>query len=149
MPKHTDANLLKFDQQICFSLYSASNAMVRAYRPALDKLGLTYLQYMVMLILWEQDGITITAIGNKLRLDSGTLTPLLKRLEAKHVLRRQISRHDERVKQIYLTNSGKALKQQALTLPEQILCDIQLPLKDLLALKSQCDTLVQALHEST
>lgn len=146
MSQNNDTDLIKLDQQICFSLYSASNAMVRIYRPELDKIGLTYLQYIVMMVLWEQDGISITGIGNKLHLDSGTLTPLLKRLETKGLLKRQLSLQDERIKLIRLTDQGTLLKQQACAIPERILCGIPLPLKDLQTLKKQCDALIQTLQ---
>src|SRR5690606_2989716 len=104
-------------KQICFSLYSAANAMVRAYRPLLAELDLTYLQYMVLLILWEQDGISVTALGSKLHLDSGTLTPLLKRLESKGLIKRKISSKDERMKCLFLTDSGKVLRSRAIDIP--------------------------------
>lgn len=138
---------LNFDKQICFSLYSAANAMVRAYRPLLAGLDLTYLQYMVLLVLWEQDGISVTTLGNKLHLDSGTLTPLLKRLEAKALLRRHISSKDERVKCLFLTNDGKALREKAKSIPAQILCKTSLPFEELQSLKEQCDHLLCSLEE--
>jgi len=142
-PDYSEA--LSFDKQICFSLYSASNAMVRAYRPELKALDLTYLQYIVMMVLWEEDGITISALGDKLHLDSGTLTPLLKRLEAKRLLDRKVNAQDERVKQLFLSPAGKKLKQAAELIPEKMLCKTAFPLDQLLALKAQCDGLLKAL----
>lgn len=136
-----------FEKQICFSLYSAANAMVRAYRPLLTELDLTYLQYMVLLILWEQDGISVTALGNKLHLDSGTLTPLLKRLEVKGLIRRKISSKDERVKCLFLSDAGQALRQKATDIPQKILCKTALPLDDLQNLKHQCDQLFLSLEK--
>jgi DNA-binding MarR family transcriptional regulator len=145
--KVTVEQQLDFDKQICFSLYSAANAMVRAYRPLLAELDLTYLQYMVLLILWEQDGVSVTSLGNKLHLDSGTLTPLLKRLEAKALISRHISAKDERMKCLFLTDEGKALRQKAKDIPQKILCKTSLPIEDLQALKQQCDHLLCALDE--
>jgi len=91
-------NVLCLENQVCFSLYSAANAMVRAYRPMLDKLDLTYPQYLVMLVLWQEQGISVKTLGDKLFLDSGTLTPLLKRLESKGLVSRGRSEQDERVR---------------------------------------------------
>tara|TARA_R110001592_G_scaffold204098_1_gene454136 strand:- start:46769 stop:47212 length:444 start_codon:yes stop_codon:yes gene_type:complete len=140
------ADVLSFDKQICFSLYSAANAMVRAYRPLLKSLDLTYLQYIVMMVLWEEEGISVSSLGNKLHLDSGTLTPLLKRLEGKGLLLRKVSQKDERVKCMFLTASGKSLKDRAVSVPEQVLCKAQLPFNELQALKQQCDTLLACLN---
>jgi len=136
---------LSFEKQICFSLYSASNAMIRAYRPELKALDLTYLQYIVMMVLWERDGITISSLGEKLHLDSGTLTPLLKRLEAKGLIQRKVNDKDERVKFLYLSESGKALKQSAQSIPEKMLCKTALPIEQLSQLKQQCDALLNTL----
>jgi DNA-binding MarR family transcriptional regulator len=115
------ANLLALDNQFCFALYSASHAMTRAYKPLLDRLGLTYPQYLVMLVLWEQDGILVKDIGARLFLDSGTLTPLLKRLEANGLLARNRDPQDERQVRISLTHAGRALKAKALAIPGQLL----------------------------
>ncbi len=114
--------LLALDNQFCFALYSASHAMTKTYKPLLDKLGLTYPQYLVMLVLWEQDGILVKDIGARLYLDSGTLTPLLKRLEASGLVARQRDASDERQVRITLTPAAIALKEQARTIPPQILC---------------------------
>ncbi|MGL5392594.1 MAG: MarR family winged helix-turn-helix transcriptional regulator, partial [Shewanella sp.] len=113
---------LCLEQQLCFSLYSAANAMVRAYRPLLDKLALTYPQYLAMLVLWETDGISVKALGDKLLLDSGTLTPLLKRLETKGLVSRGRSEQDERVRVLTLTEEGQALKTKALEIPHLMRC---------------------------
>jgi DNA-binding MarR family transcriptional regulator len=136
---------LSVDKQVCFSLYSASNAMVRAYRPILKPLDLTYLQYIVMMVLWERDGISVSILGERLHLDSGTLTPLLKRLEAKGLIKRQVSDSDERVKKLYLRDAGIALKQLAKSVPEKMLCRSSMAMDDLLRLKGQCDTLLAAI----
>src|ERR1700760_1428959 len=100
--------LLRLDNQICFAVYSAAHAFNRVYKPLLDRLGLTYPQYLVMLVLWESDGVPVKDIGERLYLDSGTLTPLLKRLEQAGFLRRARSKDDERVVLISLTAQGHA-----------------------------------------
>jgi DNA-binding MarR family transcriptional regulator len=115
-------NLLALDNQFCFALYSASHAMTKTYKPMLDRLGLTYPQYLVMLVLWEQDAILVKEIGARLFLDSGTLTPLLKRLEANGLVSRNRDPHDERQVRIVLSEQGRALRQQAEQIPEQVLC---------------------------
>src|SRR5262244_4245764 len=105
---------LRLDNQICFAIYSAAHAFNRVYKPLLDQLGLTYPQYLVMLVLWERDGVPVKEIGERLFLDSGTLTPLLKRLEAAGLVKRSRSTEDERVVLIHLTGAGKRLKRSAL-----------------------------------
>ena len=115
-PLSADESLL-LDNQVCFPLYSASNAIIRTYRPLLDKLDLTYSQYLVMMVLWESDGISVKDIGATLHLDSGALTPLLKRLELKGYVVRARSESDERVTVLKLSNEGGLLKQKALSVP--------------------------------
>ena len=117
-----DFNQLALDRQFCFALYSASHAMTKTYKPMLDRLGLTYPQYLVMLVLWEQDAILVKDIGARLFLDSGTLTPLLKRLEGNGLLSRNRNPQDERQVRIALTDQGRALRRQAEAIPEQVLC---------------------------
>ena len=120
--KKPEINMLALENQFCFALYSASHAMTRTFKPMLDRLGLTYPQYLVMLVLWEQDGILVKDIGARLFLDSGTLTPLLKRLEANGLLTRNRDPHDERQVRILLSADGKALRRQAEAIPQQVLC---------------------------
>ena len=115
-------NQLALDNQFCFALYSASHAMTKTYKPMLDRLGLTYPQYLVMLVLWEQDAILVKEIGARLFLDSGTLTPLLKRLEANGLVSRNRDPNDERQVRIVLSEQGRALRVQAQEIPEQVLC---------------------------
>lgn len=103
------------DQQLCFAVYSAAHAFNRAYKPLLDRLGLTYPQYLVLLVLWQGDGITVKAIGDVLGLDSGTLSPLLKRLEATGLISRNRDGKDERQVFIALTEKGRALEADAAT----------------------------------
>ena len=133
---------LMIEKQVCFSLYSAANAIVRAYRPLLKELDLTYPQYLVMMVLWQDDGINVKALGSKLHLDSGTLTPLLKRLESKGLLTRLRGKKDERVRDIFLTESGQALKAQAEEIPSAMFCKADLPIDELLNLKASCEKLV-------
>lgn len=109
---------LKIDNQLCFPLYASSRIVMKMYKPALDKLDLTYTQYIAMMILWEHKSVTVKEIGQKLYLDSGTLTPLLKKLEAKGLLTRQRSAKDERNLIVTVTEAGLALREQALEIPE-------------------------------
>ena len=113
---------LALENQFCFALYSASLAMTKTYKPFLDKMGLTYPQYLVMLVLWQQDDVLVKAIGALLFLDSGTLTPLLKRLEASSLILRTRDDADERQVRITLTREGRALKRKAHAIPHQVLC---------------------------
>lgn len=139
-------NALCLENQVCFSLYSAANAMVRAYRPLLDKLDLTYPQYLVMLVLWEEQGISVKTLGDKLFLDSGTLTPLLKRLESKGLVSRGRSEQDERVRVLVLTSAGIALKSLASDIPHLMFCKVGGELSELKALKVMCDKVLKQLH---
>jgi DNA-binding MarR family transcriptional regulator len=108
---------LRLDHQLCFALYAASLAMTKLYKPLLDPLGLTYPQYLVMLVLWQADGLTVSQLGERLALDSGTLTPLLKRLESSGLLQRLRDSADERRVLLQLTASGRALKTLAQRVP--------------------------------
>lgn len=128
MPSKAD-ELLKLDNQLCFQLYSASRLMTKLYQPLLKPLDLTYPQYLVMLVLWEfpmGHKFTVTELGERLYLDSGTLTPLLKRLESKRLIQRQRSSEDERQVWVKLTTSGEGLKQQAKRVPEKLVCETKL-----------------------
>lgn len=133
---------LQLDNQVCFALYSASNAMGRAYQPLLKALDLTYLQYIVMMVLWEQKEINVKALGAKTHLDSGTLTPLLKRLEAKDYVRRTRSIEDERVRVITLTSAGIKLKEQAQKVPVEMFCLSKMNIEELTSLKTLCEQLL-------
>jgi len=115
-----DAPLL-LGNQLCFAVYSTAHAFNRFYKPLLDRLGLTYPQYLVMLVLWERDGVPVKDIGERLFLDSGTLTPLLKRLETAGLVKRTRSTEDERQVLIALTPHGHALKEKARTVPQSVL----------------------------
>ncbi len=135
---------LQLDHQLCFALYSASLAMTKLYKPLLDAIGLTYPQYLAMLVLWEQDSPTVSELGERLSLDSGTLTPLLKRMEAAGLVQRQRDPQDERRVRIALTSAGQALRAQAESIPACILAHSHLPLSEVQALTRQ----IQALRDS-
>ena len=135
--KSTAVDPLRLDNQICFAVYSAAHAFNRVYKPLLDRLGLTYPQYLVMLVLWERDDVPVKEIGDKLFLDSGTLTPLLKRLEAAHLVRRTRSREDERQVLIALTPQGQALKDKARSVPQSILAASDCSVSELVAMKDE------------
>lgn len=137
---------LVLENQVCFSLYSAANAMVRAYRPMLEQLDLTYPQYLAMMVLWENNGINVKELGGKLHLDSGTLTPLLKRLEGKGLVIRKRSEIDERMREMFLTPAGVDLKNHAEGIPNAMFCKSDLPLDELLVLKATCEKLVDNLR---
>lgn len=138
----TDA-LLQLDNQLCFALYSTSLAMTKLYKPLLEELGLTYPQYLAMLVLWEKDGLMVSELGDRLYLDSGTLTPLLKRLESSGLVSRLRDVEDERRVHITLTAAGRKLKSQAAKIPGCILSASQCSIPELIALTQQ----VQALRE--
>jgi DNA-binding MarR family transcriptional regulator len=122
MAKRRDDAALRLSNQLCFAVYSTAHAFNRAYKPLLDRLGLTYPQYLVMLTLWEHDDVTVKDIGSRLHLDSGTLTPLLKRLEAARLLRRGRDAADERQVRVTLTEEGRALRRRAGGVPHDLLC---------------------------
>ena len=136
-PRHA----LLLEQQLCFSLYSSVHAMNRVYRGLLRRLGLTYPQYLVMLVLWEQDGQSVSALGQRLFLDSATLTPLLKRLQASGVVERLRSVADERQVIVSLTRSGRALRRAAETLPEAVLRATGCAPEELKGLKARLEQL--------
>jgi MarR family transcriptional regulator, organic hydroperoxide resistance regulator len=133
--------LLKLDNQLCFAIYSASLATTRLYKPLLDKLKLTYPQYLVMLVLWEQDGLMVSEIGERLSLDSGTLTPLLKRLESNGFVARLRDLDDERRVRISLSATGRRLKARAAALPGCLMAASQCSVPDLMALTQQMQQL--------
>lgn len=117
---------LKLENQLCFALYRTTRAITQTYRPFLEEIGLTYPQYLVMLVLWEEDNLTLTHIGNKLMLDSGTLTPMIKKMESADLLQRKRSHTDEREVRILLTPKGHDLKHQAGQVPLKMGCRITL-----------------------
>lgn len=128
---------LQLDSQLCFALYSTSLLMTKVYKPLLQALGLTYPQYLAMMVLWERDGLTVGEVSSRLLTDPGSLTPLLKRLEAEGLLTRTRSKEDERVVLLRLTEQGRALQQKALTVPGCILEASGLDIKKLQALQGE------------
>lgn len=136
---------LALDNQLCFALYSSSLAMTKLYKPLLDELALTYPQYLVMLCLWERDGVTVSELGERLHLDSGTLTPLLKRLETAGQLSRLRDTADERRVLIRLTPAGRRLKARARQIPACVLQAVQCNLDEVIALTRQLQSLRQRL----
>ena len=145
MPRQTAtasrADWLKLDHQLCFALYSASLAMTKFYKPLLEPLGLTYPQYLAMLVLWERDGITVSELGQRLHLDSATLTPLLKRLESSGLVTRTRGSQDERQVLIELTGAGRELKVRARSVPTDVSCAAECTPDDMVALKQQLEAL--------
>ena len=127
---------LMLDNQLCFALHSTSLLMTKVYKPLLQALGLTYPQYLAMMVLWEEDGLTVGEISSRLLTDPGSLTPLLKRLEVEGVLSRTRSREDERVVVVELTDAGRALQEKAMGIPQCILGASGLELDQLLKLQS-------------
>lgn len=117
-----DYEMLKLDNQLCFALYACSREVTKLYKPYLDELGITYTQYITLLVLWESDNITVKELGNKLHLDSGTLTPLLKKLENINLLERIRDTKDERNVYVKLTDKGNELKKNASDIPNKIFC---------------------------
>ena len=132
---------LRLDNQLCFALYSASLAMTKLYKPLLDEVGLTYPQYLAMLALWEEDGLSVSQLGERLRLDSGTLTPLLKRLEAQGLVSRLRAVEDERRVHLMLTAAGRKLRARAEKIPGCILEASQCSLAELGQLTRQVQSL--------
>jgi DNA-binding MarR family transcriptional regulator len=131
---------LHLDNQLCFSVYAAAHAFAQAYKPHLAPLGLTYPQYLVMLLLWEKDGRAVNELGNPLHLDSGTLTPLLKRMEKAGLVSRRRCDKDERVMRIHLTETGRALRDKARHIPRDMLCAVEMTLDELIILRDTLKT---------
>ncbi|ABC27408.1 Transcriptional regulator [Hahella chejuensis KCTC 2396] len=141
----TPGKALKLGEQLCFALYSTSLAMSKLYKPLLSELGLTYPQYLIMLVLWEQEGLTSSELAKQLTQDLGALSPVVKRLEKEGLLQRKRSREDERVVRLFLTEAGKKLRDSAESIPEQVLCISGLGMEEAKALRKQLEELRQAL----
>ncbi|GJL37807.1 Organic hydroperoxide resistance transcriptional regulator [Phytobacter ursingii] len=139
---------LALDNQFCFALYSTNLALHKLYRQLLAPMNLTYPQYLVMLVLWEQDDVTVSEIGERLFLDSATLTPLLKRLESAGFIVRQRSRQDERQVVITLSDAGRELQQQAKAIPNAVMCSFECDHKHLMELKQQLEVLRQQFQQA-
>jgi DNA-binding MarR family transcriptional regulator len=140
---------LELDKQVCFALYSASRAVTQLYRPVLDALGLTYPQYLVMLVLWERGASTVKQLGQALELDSGTLSPLLKRLAAHGYVRRERSTSDERSVLIHLTEAGAALRTRASSVPRRIAGATGMEFVELETLRQNLARLTEAVNART
>ena len=138
--------VLRLEDQLCFALYEASRATIDIYRPYLDELGITYPQYLVLLVLWERGTSAVKEIGLLLHLDSGTLSPLLKRLEAAGFIKRQRRASDERVVDISLTDKGHELKARAVSIPEKFYCELDLTYEEYIGLLRTLKKLTAQLH---
>ncbi|MEZ2443677.1 MarR family winged helix-turn-helix transcriptional regulator [Chitinophaga sp. RCC_12] len=134
---------LKLSNQLCFSFYALSRLVTSHYQPLLGALDLTYPQYLVMLALWEHDILSVKALGQQLMLDSGTLTPLLKRLEIKKLIKRVRSKEDERIVNIHLTTAGRQLQQEAADIPEKISCSMGFTTEEYNTLKPMIDNILK------
>ncbi|MEU4036709.1 MarR family transcriptional regulator [Streptomyces collinus] len=144
-PSAPETDWLRLDRQICFSLHAASRAFNGVYRVILKDLGLTYPQYLVMLVLWERDDLPVKKLGEQLRLDSGTLSPLVKRLEAAGLVRRERSAQDERSVRVRLTEEGAALRERALEVPRRIAAATGFGVAEIGELRERLDQLTSAL----
>ena len=147
--KKLENDSLRLSSQLCFPVYSTAHALNRVYKPLLEPLGLTYPQYLVMLTLWEQDDVSVKEIGARLHLDSGTLTPLLKRLEQSGLVTRRRDAVDERHVRIELTTKGRNLRARARTIPHDLFCTMGSSLQDIVALKESLIALRDRLNAGT
>lgn len=141
---------LRLENQLCFPVYAASRLIIREYQPFLDKLGITYPQYLVMMILWEGDGMPVNDIAKKLILNTNTITPLLKRMEQQGIIRRRRSGKDERKVIVRLTTRGKQLQEEAAVIPEQLasrLAEGELKVDDLIRLKETLESMITSLSK--
>ena len=143
MGKYDD---IKLDNQICFSLYAASREIIKLYKPCLDRYNLTYTQYIAMLVLWEEEKSTVKGIGQRLHLDSGTLTPLLKKIESMGLITRYRDVKDDRVVIVELTEKGRLLKDKITCVPCEMVCKLKMPKEKLLELKQDIDELLNNLE---
>ncbi|MBN2909842.1 MarR family transcriptional regulator [Polycladomyces sp. WAk] len=142
-----DPEFLKLDNQLCFTIYACSREIGRIYRPLLDELGITYPQYLTLLVLWEHREMTVKELGERLYLDSGTLTPMLKRMEAAGLIRRQRSADDERKVIVRLTERGDALKKRAYCIPKTLLEKSGISEEEFRELLSRFKSLLQRVHQ--
>lgn len=139
---------LKLENQFCFSVYALSREIIKIYRPILQVLGLTYTQYLVMIVLWEKDGVTLKDLGRSLNLDSGTLTPLLKKLESEGFIDRKRDIKDERNLLIFLTQQGHSLAEQAGKVPQAVRCRIPLEEREMVEMRSKLQDVLAAMVET-
>ncbi|MES1941261.1 Organic hydroperoxide resistance transcriptional regulator, MarR-family protein [Salinisphaera sp. T5B8] len=147
-PENEESDLRLLDEQLCFSLYTATHRIIRAYRPLLEPLGLTYVQYLVMLVLWEHAPRSVGELGSELYLDSGTLTPLLKRMEKTGLIARERDSEDERRVLISVTDEGRDLQHKSAEIHEAMLCQIELTRPEALALRERIMELADTLRQA-
>ena len=133
---------IKLDNQLCFSLYAASREVIKTYKPQLDKYGLTYTQYIAMLVVWEHEKITVKEMGKKLHLDSGTLTPVLKKLYSMELIDKYRDKNDDRVVIVEVTEKGKNMKDEIIEVPEKMYCKFSKNIEDAIELKRLLDNLL-------
>ncbi|SFP98370.1 MarR family winged helix-turn-helix transcriptional regulator [Hymenobacter arizonensis] len=145
IPESAPNPLLKLDNQLCFSVYALSRLITKTYQPLLEQLDVTYPQYLVLLVLWEHNTLSVKQLGEKLLLDSGTLTPLLKRMEQRQWLSRQRDPRDERSVVVTLTDAGRGLERNAQQIPEQVAERLQMAPPELAVLRTQLQQLVTLL----
>lgn len=136
---------LDIDNQLCFALYATSKAVIKNYKPLLDELGITYTQYITLLVLWKNDNITVKELGKKLYLDSGTLTPLLKRLESLGVIKRMRDSSDERNVYVKLTDEGFSMRDKASGIPQKMFCSTGLSIDEVSDLREKLKALLNNL----
>ncbi|MGG1551841.1 MarR family winged helix-turn-helix transcriptional regulator [Paenibacillus ferrarius] len=142
----SSSEFLKLENQLCFSLYASSRAITRMYRPLLEELGITYPQYLVLLVLWDQEESTVKELSEKLDLDSGTLTPMLKRMEAQQLLVRRRSQEDERVVNILLTETGRALYDRAMCIPQTLFAASGLSQEEIVSFNQQLQRIITSVN---
>ena len=133
---------MKLDNQLCFSLYAASREVIKTYKPLLDKYGLTYTQYIAMLVVWEYEKITVKEMGQKLHLDSGTLTPVLKKLLSMELIDKYRDKDDDRVVIVEVTEKGRKMKHEIIEVPEKMYCKFGKNIEDVVELKRLLDNLL-------
>ncbi len=140
-------NKIKLENQICFPLYALSREIIKLYNPVLDKYNLTYTQYITMLVIWEEERIAFKDLGKRLHLDSGTLTPVLKKLESMELINKYRSKEDDRNVIVEVTEKGKLLREEILKVPEEIYCKLNIGTDELLSLKKQLDEMLNRINE--
>jgi MarR family transcriptional regulator, organic hydroperoxide resistance regulator len=145
MPKE---DLQKLENQICFPLYAASRLIIKKYNPLLESFNITYTQYLVLMVLWENNGISVSELGEKLYLDSGTLTPVLKKMESSELLKRERSNKDERSVIVTLTPQGKTLKKRLKDIPNKMGVCINAPNEDIIKLRTMLQNFIKSMESS-
>lgn len=137
---------IKLENQVCFSLYALSREVIKLYKPLLDKHNLTYTQYIAMLVMWEEESIIFKSLGKRLYLDSGTLTPVVKKLESMELVTKYRNKEDDRVVTVALTEKGKALKDEILEVPDKMYCNFTSNQEDIIILKKYLDKILNELE---